>query len=68
MADEYIYDDKTGEFKKRPSSTSSNSNNRPPSNNNDEGCLGCIGWIISLIAENWWWVLLVFFIVGMCTD
>lgn len=55
MADDYIYDDKTGEFTKRTNSTPSNSNN-----DND----GCIGGIFYLIVEYWWIVLGI--ILGIC--
>ncbi|MBP3552850.1 MAG: hypothetical protein J6K05_06715 [Bacteroidaceae bacterium] len=59
MADDYIYDDKTGEFTKKTNSTHSNSNN------DDDGCLGgCIGGLFYLIVEYWWIVLGI--ILGIC--
>lgn len=72
--DEYIYDDRTGEFKKRAGSTGSNSTNKGTNNplphqpnNNDDGCLGCIGGLIVLILEYWLPILIVVAFVSMCS-
>lgn len=76
--DEYIYDERTGEFKKKSVSTYSNSNNKttnpPPSppNNDDDGCLGgCIFGLLSLIINliiEFWWVICVIAFLYMCSQ